>query len=298
MPEIIKDLPDHLLKQLGLYLDNISGIHLGGKVYIENDSICIGGRDHYMIEDGMLFAVESGNTVLLDILSKKFPKLYDYRIRDLVIRAAVFNRIELIKLFHKQKVLSMNFYEALPSAIRENNIKIVNLCIKFGPDMGEHNISWEKRYIRNLEGENNFDITLLWASEKGYIKIAKLCVKISSNNIIPAAYIAAKNGHIKIVKLFREYLSSDYYPRLAECAAYNDHIDIIKLCKTWGVEYFDDAFESAARNGHIKSVKLCYKLGVKCLDRGFINAVKHGHIEIVELIKGWEVSNALLNTNI
>ena len=41
------------------------------------------------------------------------------------------------------------------------------------------------------------------------------------------------------------------------CAAFEGHIEIVKLCKNWGAVNFDGAMQFAAFEGHIGIIKLC-----------------------------------------
>ena len=72
------------------------------------------------------------------------------------------------------------------------------------------------------------------------------------NALILVLFNAARNGHIEIVKLCKEWGVTDFNWAMV-CAAETGHIDIVKLCRQWGAT--DNDRQCVLR---LKVVKLTY----------------------------------------
>ena len=104
---------------------------------------------------------------------------------------------------------------------------------------------------------------------------------------------AAYNGYVEIVKLCKEWGVTEFGAVILE-AAYNGHDEIFKLCKEWGATDFERAMWREAFSGHVEIVKLCKEWGATDFDEAMWWAAWNGHhMEIVKLCRGWLGYNAL-----
>jgi len=150
----------------------------------------------------------------------------------------------------------------------------------------------------------NYNEAMIIAAKNGHIDIVKLMLEKGTTNYNEAMIIAAKNGHIDIVKLMLEKGTTNYNEAMIN-AAKNGHIDIVKLMLEKGAKNYDWTMINAAKNGHIDIVKLLLEYGATDYDWTMINAAGNGHIDIVKLMleKGatdydWTMINAAKNGHI
>jgi len=61
------------------------------------------------------------------------------------------------------------------------------------------------------------------------------------------------------------------------------------LCEEWGATDFDRAMEAAAWEGHVEVMKVCEKWGVVNLDRAMEAAALRGRVEVEKLCKEWAI---------
>ena len=97
---------------------------------------------------------------------------------------------------------------------------------------------------------------------------------------------AAFEDNIEIVKLCKDWGAVDFDETMW-CAAIKDNIEIVKLCKDCGAVNFDGAMCEAALRGHTEIVKLCKEYGAINFGGAMRFAASGGHVEIVKLCRGW-----------
>ena len=93
------------------------------------------------------------------------------------------------------------------------------------------------------------------------------------------------------------------YNKALQYAALNGHVEIVKLCKKWGVTDYKKAMYYAALNGHVEIVKLCKEYGAR--EYGWVMEIadfhigldeaKNGYIKIVKLCREWLGFEAIHN---
>ena len=149
--------------------------------------------------------------------------------------ASCYGHIEIIKLFSEWGVID-DFHNVMDTAANEGHIDIVMLC----KDLGADDFEWSY--------EN--------ASANGHYDIVKLLIEWDDGRYVDIGMAhAAEEGHTDIVGLCRDNGATDFV-RAILYAIRNGHVEIVRLFKEWDVmDDFEDALAEAARYGHIEIVK-------------------------------------------
>ena len=146
------------------------------------------------------------------------------------------------------------------------------------------------RFVRvvalGLRGELGVNDAMIKAAREGHIEIVKLHKEWGATYFDEAMREAAEGGHVEIVKLCKEWGATNFDWAMIKAAS-GGHIEIMELCKEWGATNFDWAMREAAKGGHVEVIELCKEWGATDFNRAMSNAVLRSHVEIVKLCREW-----------
>jgi ankyrin repeat protein len=172
----------------------------------------------------------------------------------------------------KQFYLRMSYY-------------IAKLEEKFGiPYIPTKDYNPEKFYKENKDRKDIFDWAIFVAARGGHMEIVKLMIEKGSTSFNSAMVNAALGGHMEIVKFLIEKGATDFNRAMAN-AAYRGHIEIVKFLIEKGATNFNIAMTTAAEEGYMKIVKLLIEKGADNFNNAIESAARGGHMEIVNYLK-------------
>ena len=198
-----------------------------------------------------------------------------------------------LKFFKSIGANHINFIgSALCIAAKSGHIEIVKQCKEWG---GAKSLGLT---AIQAAGKGHIDIVVLFkswghdvsyccgnASRNGRYDMVKLFLEWDRDCVNECMQNAAIGGHEDIVRMCRDHGATKFKIALLQ-ATENNHINIIKLYKEWGiVKYFDDAIVTAARRGHIEIVKLCKEYGAVNFKEAYMCAVS---FKLQNILKEWK----------
>ena len=157
------------------------------------------------------------------------------------------------------------------------------------------------------------------AAKNGYRNLLELAKQIGATNFNGTIDLTATGGNIKLMKLLRDWLITQFidqitaaahknnilatctellegrrsitdYNWILYCAANGGHIDCMKLAKKWGAADFNMACNGAAQGGHIECLKLLKSWGATKFNYPLRDAAKGGSLKCMKLLKEWGVT--------
>jgi len=112
---------------------------------------------------------------------------------------------------------------------------------------------------------------------------------------VDASFIhAAHKGDVtRATQLIREHqVSFRALHSALRCAAEWGHVEMMQLCRDWGVIYFDRALELATLHGHLHAVRVLVEWNVPIdIEQALVSAARGGHLEILAACKEWGAQN-------
>lgn len=238
------------------------------------------------IDDDFINAVKEGNITDVRFLVEEGANVHTNNDEALYI-AIQYNYISIVGyLFdlpsNKRGNIEFNIDTALIEAAKYGNVDLFEYFADKGADIH----AWH-------------DYPLLQSATKGYIDIIEYLVAEKNVNVQiynnAALRMAARNGHIAIVRYFLE-LPKEAAPNVdarSEAlinASEFGHIDIVKylISEKANVHVRNDSpLQIAAEKGHIDIVKYLIKSNAKINANNNValrSAARHGHIDIVEYL--------------
>ena len=221
-------------------------------------------------DDFLISSVKCDKNEIFNYLLEKFKttscSLESARIMK---KCIIYNKLELLKLVFEKYPSSADYiYDChIECAIMQNNHDMV----KFLLEKSKSNIKFERIFNYVLRSKNldiiklfiykgviydNFDICINFAAENNCLEILKWCFepinyKYRPINASQASIIAAKNGHIDIIKFLFEnkYFKSEEMGDIAYIAAGRGYQDIVKYAVDNGADNFINIVKIAKNNG-------------------------------------------------
>jgi len=192
--------------------------------------------------------------------------------------SARYGSISFLKTLLTKIVISPDLLnKALISAVKGRQLKNVVYLLQLGAD--------------------DYDEALTTATIVDDIDIVKLLITYTKDVLI-AIILAARRGHIDILKVLLSVNTDDILDEVMREAAANNHIDIVLYVLELGAKDFDDAMVYAAKGGHIDVVQLMLDYGATNVNETMYNAAEAGFIDIVKLMlvyKASEIDEALIS---
>ena len=106
-----------------------------------------------------------------------------------------------------------------------------------------------------------------------------------------AGYFAAR-GHVQMLRIRlarrprsspepESQLETKCFPRDADDAAANGHLEVVRLLRAHGVRCTADGANWAAANGHLEILRDLREHGIHCTSDGADLAARNGHLEVI-----------------
>ena len=163
------------------------------------------------------------------------------------------------------------------------------------------------REEKNCEWDSG---TIIEAAEQGNLEMVKYCVAneypINRNINRNACAFAAKNGHLEVLKYFREEAKAPWDDLTADWAAKMGHLHVLEYLVERKYDQFDvSACWFAAENGHLDCLKYLHETAKAPWNVRAVHVAREKkHFECVQycldnncpLPEGWSYANGELQT--
>ena len=228
-----------------------------------------------MYNDFLITAIKCNeNEIFKCILEHLNTLTYKFIEERTIKNCILYDKLELLKLIFQKYPDSANYIcnYHLKYAIMQNNYNMIKFLLEKLPS----NIKRERMFNYALRSKNldiiklfiydgitcvNFDICENFAAENNCLEILKWCYTSLKycdkckhyfyNDSLSVSIVAAKNGHIDIIKFLFEnkYIKSEELCDIAFIAAGKGYPDIVKYAVDNGADNFISVVRNAKDNG-------------------------------------------------
>lgn len=176
-------------------------------------------------------------------------------------------------------------------------IRLSQVCHDFHELFGSTSLIWKLLYQRDFSEHIKPPDGLY---KRAYLKSQRNHESFRRQSEAIAFTEAVRNGYEKLVeRLHQCYINLDVYDRAMPVAARNGHLHVVKLLHSYGAGYYRTTMIGAAQCGLLDIVKFVLACGTPAYfmenptayDSAMIEASRNGHTEIVEFMLAHGATN-------
>jgi len=127
-----------------------------------------------------------------------------------------------------------------------------------------------------------FNTLFVDACLKGYIQLAKYCVKNGVDDFNDGFMVSCSNGHLELVQ-YCLVQGVDFVNDGLNAACSSGHLKVAMLCVKHGADDFNEGLMMSCSNGHLELAKYCILAGAQFFSYGLYASCTNGHLTLAEL---------------